>query len=211
MVKVIGENAEKASAYLSEQIKNNCAGNLISVMEQGGVLIILPNSIANSKKKYGENSNEHLDLLNRISKANKKFKIVLNFDFETPYNLYRQASSHLNIAQIHKEDNPKFKKFNNVLVSNMNRFEGELSEDIILCEYEDSKNYLPNDDKSKVSFIINNMLRFNINEAKNRGFAKPVELLGSIKTGLGGNIVSSWNVSKINYNTIIYLLNLITF
>ena len=24
MVKVIGENAEKASAYLSEQIKNNC-------------------------------------------------------------------------------------------------------------------------------------------------------------------------------------------
>lgn len=203
MVTILGDDRAKSVKYITDEAIKKCSKQVIDIVRNGSMVIILPNTISNIVDKYGYESDKHLEMLNNIQNICKDANIILNFDNNTRYTTKREVSGWVFTQSF----GDSLIKNNNLQIKNSKNIELELNNNLIIGDYKSINSY--NNTRNRLNYIfINNLFRFNPRTLNNADFKQPVEIIGYYKNISNKSHVISMNISKINYKSIIQLINI---
>lgn len=203
MVTILGDDKEKSVKYITDEAIKKCSKQVIDIVKNGSMVIILPNTISNIVDKYGYESDKHLELLNNIQNVCKNANFILNFDNDTRYATKKEVTMWI-YAQSFGDS---LIKNNNLQIKNGGNIELELSNNLIVGNYKSINDY--NNAENRLSYIFtNNLFRFNPKTLNDSDFKQPVEIIGYYKNVRNKSHIISMNISKINYKSIIQLINI---
>lgn len=203
MITILGDDKEKSLKYITNETIKKCSRQVVDIVKNGSMVIILPNTIANIIDKYGYESDNHIEILNNMDSVCRNANIILNFDKNAHNTILRDIAGWV----FTKQYDSSIIKNNNVQIIKDNNIELNLSDYIFIGEYKDINDY--NNAKNRLNYIFtNNLFRFNPFILKDSDFNNPVEIIGYYKNINSKKHIIHMNVSKINYKSIIQLINI---